>query len=108
MFVEELIRIKESESKADILQKNARVQSKQVLGDARNKAIEVVEDAETAAKTTYDSLLKEGQSISDEQYDSYIQKVKEDCRQMIVEAKKNEEKAIELIAERIVSASVNC
>lgn len=108
MFVKELTRIKESESEADRLQKEAKIQSKQILGNAQDKANELIEKAEENAKTTYDSLLREGQSVSDEQYATCIENIKAECQQMIAAAKKNEGKAVNLIAERIVSASVNC
>ena len=55
----------------------------------------------------YDSLLKEGQAKSDEQYHSFLEKTKNECNIMIENARNNESKAIELIAERIVRSSVN-
>lgn len=107
VFVEELTKIKESENYADELQRKAKADSKQALADARTKADEIALDAENRAKDTYDSLMKEGQARSDEQYDSFLAKTKEECKAMIENAKDNENKAIELIAERIVRLSVN-
>lgn len=107
MFVEELTKIKESENYADELQRKAKADSKQALADARTKADKIATDAENRAKDTYDSLMKEGQAKADEQYHLFLEKTKEECNAMIENARNNENKAIELIAERIVRASVN-
>lgn len=107
VFVEELTKIKESENKADQLQKKAKNDSKQTLDNARMRADQVIEEAENLAKDEYDSLLKEGHSKSDEEYDAFLAETKKNCTQMIEKAKNNENKAVELIAERIVKASVN-
>lgn len=107
VFVEELTKIKESENKADQLQKKAKTDSKQALEDARNKADQIVEEAQNLAKETYGSLVKEGQAKSDEEYNLFLEKTKNECEQMIEKAKGNENKAVELIAERIVKSSVN-
>ena len=107
MFVEELTKIKESENYADELQKKAKADSKQALAEARAKADQIALDAENRAKDTYDSLMKEGQAKSDEKYHSFLEKTKNECNIMIENARNNESKAIELIAERIVRSSVN-
>ena len=107
VFVEELTKIKESENYADELQRKAKADSKQALAEARTKADKIATDAENRAKDIYDSLMKEGQAKSDEQYRLFLEKTKNECEAMIEKARNNENKAIEFIAERIVRSSVN-
>lgn len=107
MFVEEMTRIKESETYADELQKKAKLNSKQVLDGARAQAVKIIGDAETRGKEIFDRLIREGQNISDEQYASALEKTGRECADMIEKAKANEKKTVDLIAERIVRNSVN-
>lgn len=107
MFAAELTKIKESEAKAEELQKKAKADYKQALEDARARAEQIVEDAENRARDVYDSLLSEGQKISDEQYDLFLASTQKECQAMVDKAANNEIKAVDLIAERIVRASVN-
>ncbi|MDO5303523.1 MAG: hypothetical protein Q4E84_06435 [Clostridia bacterium] len=108
MFAEELTKVKESETYADELQKKANVDSKQSIADAKTKAEKMLSDARIKAKDIYDTLIKEGQEISDQQYNAFLEDKKKDCADVISRARKNEESAIALIAERIVRDSVNC
>ena len=48
-----------------------------------------------------------GQELSNTQYDEYIEQTKIQCKQMIDNAKSKQESVVEMIAERIVSSSVN-
>lgn len=107
MFVEELTKIQESEAYAEELQKRARLDSKQTLEEARSKAAAIIEAAETRGREICDSLLNEGQKISDEQYALSLEETRKECEVQISKAKANEAKAVKLIAERIVRASVN-
>lgn len=107
MFAEELAKIKESEAQADALQKKAKTDAKQALADAKSRAEQLVEDAQARGREIYDALLKEGQDISDQQYNSFLEATRRECDAMVVKARSNEDKVITLIAERIVSASVN-
>lgn len=107
MFVEELTLIKESENKADELQKKAKIDSKQALEAARVQAGQVVEEAQNRAKDIYGKLISEGQAASDEEYEAYLEKTRTSCAEMAEKARANEPRAVELIAERIVEASVN-
>lgn len=107
MFAEELVKIKESEEKADELLRKAKAEARQALENANAKAEEMIEAAGATAREIADSLLKEGKEISDEQYHSFLAEAREDCRAMTERAGKNEEAAVDLIAERIVSRSVN-
>ncbi len=103
MFATELTKIKECEARADELQRKARADSKQMLEAARAKADQIVEDAENRAKDMYDSLLAEGEENSQQQYDLFLDSMKDQCKAMAEAAKEKEISAIELIAERIVS-----
>ena len=107
MFVNELAQIKESEDKADQLKAKAKTDSRKILEDANNKADEIVTQAENLAKADFDSLIKMGQELSNTQYDEYIEQTKIQCKQMIDNAKSKQESVVDMIAERIVSSSVN-
>lgn len=107
MFAEELTKIQESEAKAEQLQKQAKLDAKKALEDANAKAAQIADEAGNRAKDIYDSLLTEGQKISDQEYEEFLASTKEQCLVMAAQAQKNENKAVNLIAERIVNASVN-
>lgn len=107
MFVEELTKIKESENRADELQKKARTESKQILENAKAQSKKIIEGAEARARDIYESLVEAGQKESDEQYNLFLKKTEDECVQMIEKARDNEEKAVEIIVERIVGSSVN-
>ena len=107
MFVEEITRIRESEAKAEELQKNAKLESRKSLSDARAQADRIVEDAEMKAKEIYDTYIQEGQNEAEKQYEQSLRETHEKCQMLIAKAKDNEDKAVELIAERIVRNSVD-
>jgi len=107
VFAEELAKIKDSEACAEQLQKQTKVEIKQMLAEAEAEAGRMIETAEQRAKETYDSFINEGLDISDQQYEQHLKKMKEEFNAMIEQAKANQSKAVEFIAERIVSASVN-
>lgn len=108
VFATELTMIKESEARADELQKQAKADAKEALRKAEEKADQIVMDAENRAKTMYDSLLAEGETLAQKQYDLFLKEAKGQCEAMVNKAKANQNRAIDLIVERIVSASVNC
>lgn len=77
------------------------------MEEARTKAAKLIETAEAQGKEKFDALIAEGQKISDEQYALSLDQTKQKCAAMIEKAKVNEQKAIKMIAERIVRDSVN-
>ena len=107
MFAEELAKIQESESKAEEILKNAKLDAKQALTDAKAEAAKLVEDAKAKGKVAYDAFLAEGQTESDRQYEAFLAKTRADCRDVIDAALKKQDLAIDYIAERIVGASVD-
>lgn len=107
MFAEELAKIKDSEAKADELQREAKVSSKRMVEEAEAKANQIIEDAAGHAKDVYDALLAEGESQSNDAYDLFLTSTRSRCQEMIQKAENNKTKAINLIAERIVRSSVN-
>ena len=107
MFVEEITRIRESEAQAEELQKNAKLESKKSLSDAKTQADRIVEEAELKAKEIYDTYIQEGQEEAEKQFEQFIKETHEKCDALIAKAKDNEDKAVELIAERIVRNSVD-
>ena len=107
MFTEELNRIKESEEKADILRKEARMEAKKLMEAANTEAGKLLADAEITAKNKYDQLIKEGQQIAQSQYDQAIADARGKCAEMEEKAGQKESDVVQSIAERIVKSSVN-
>ncbi|MCQ2547679.1 MAG: hypothetical protein MJ145_01585 [Clostridia bacterium] len=107
MFVEELTKIKECETSADELQKQAKLDAAKLVDDAKLEAAHIVEEAELEAKTVYDKLVAEGTEISDKNYEDFLAKTREECKAMEVDFEAKKQGAIDLIVERIVNSSVN-
>lgn len=108
MFVDELTRIRESENQADQIRKEARAEARSKLEKARADAAEAVEQARSRARDICDSLAREGRDEFEKEYAAFLEKTRQECMRMKDEAEGRKEKATALIAERIVSASVNC
>ena len=75
---------------------NAKVEAREILNRARSEADSVSR-----------SYTDEGKAEADKQYEEYMQEIEASATRMLEEAGANRQKAIDLIAERIVSNSVN-
>ena len=100
MFVEELEKIRESESLADSLIKQAKQDGKKALENARCKA-------KKSSSLRKEALIAEGESIAGSQYEETLACCRQQCREMAEKAALCEKPAIELIIERIESG-VHC
>ena len=107
MFVEEITRIRNSEAKADEIYKDSKADAKKILRDAKSEADKLIADAEVKAKDIYDGFVHEGQEEADREYDKFLADKKNESAELIKKARNNEDKAVELIAERIVRDSVD-
>ena len=107
MFVEELEKIRESESLADSLIKQAKQDGKKALENARCKAEQIIEDAKKSSSLRKEALIAEGESIAGSQYEETLACCRQQCRDMAEKAALCEKPAIELIIERIESG-VHC
>ena len=107
MFVDELSKIRDCEERADQLKKSARIESRRNLEDARNRAAIIIEEAESKARDIYGSLIAEGDKQSDQEYASYLEQTEVDSNQLMDQAEARKKQAVDLIAERIVKASVD-
>lgn len=107
MFADELSRIVASEERAEEIQRSARAESRKHLEDARSRAAKIVEDAEDKARDIYSSLIAEGDKTSDAEYASYLKQTKQTSDEMIGQADERKNRAVDLIAERIVNLSVD-
>ena len=106
MFAEELVKIKESETYAEELQKNAKTEAEAIIADATVKAQQMLADCRAAAKETTDKLLAEGQQIAQKQYDDAIAETKANCVKLAEAAEVKKPEMIKMIVERVKS-SVN-
>ncbi|WP_338546981.1 hypothetical protein V1225_14165 [Emergencia sp. JLR.KK010] len=107
MFVEELEKIRESESLADSLIKQAKQDGKKALENARCKAEQIIEDAKKSSSLRKEALIAEGESIAGSQYEEALNRCRQQCQEMTEQVASRENRAIELIIERIESG-VHC
>ena len=107
MFIEELTRIQEVEAKTEQMLKEAKASSKRNLEDAKTHAAKILADAEGKAKDIYDALIREGEQTSADEYANFLSETENYCIAMVGQASAKKQQAVDLIAERIVSASVN-
>ena len=82
-------------------------ESAKIIEDAKVEAREILNRARGEADAVSKNYLQEGQAEADKQYEEYMQEVEASAMRMLEEAGANRQKAIDLIAERIVSNSVN-
>ncbi len=102
MFVDELNKIKDSEAKAEKMQKDALAASRKNIEDAKTRAAKIIDEANDQASEIYRGLIAEGDKTSDKEYDSYLQQTEKDSGRMVESADDRKQKAIDLIAARII------
>jgi vacuolar-type H+-ATPase subunit H len=102
LFLDELNKINESESRAEQMQKDARAEAKKILEDARAEAAGIIARARSRAETIRRECIEEGENTSAGQYEAYMKEAEAADMRMLERARANKEKAIDWIAERIV------
>ena len=102
MFIDELNKINESESKAEQMQKDARAEAKKILEDAKTEASGIIARARSKAETIRRECIAEGENTSISQYEAYMKEAEASDMLILEQARANKEKAIDWIAERIV------
>ena len=107
MFVEELEKINQSEANADQIVKDSKEEAKKIIEEAKAEAREILNRAHSKADNVYKDYLEEGRSEADGQYEKYMKDIEASALRMLKEAGENRQKAVDLIAERIVSNSVS-
>lgn len=107
MFVEELEKVNLSEANAEQILRDSKAEAKKIMEDARAEAKGILNRARSKAETVSRTYMEEGQAEADKQYEAYMKDVEASAAQMLEEAGANRQKAIDLIAERIVSNSVS-
>ena len=107
MFAEELAKIIDSESKAEQILKDAKAEAKKIMENSRTESRRIIGAAQSQAESISRKYLEEGQKEADKQYEAYIKDVESFGEQMLAGVGDKKEKAIDLIAERIVSNSVS-
>lgn len=107
MFNEEINIIRETEEKAELIKKQAKIDAKKLLEDSGMRATTIVQEAQSKAKDSYNAWMEDGQKKSEAEYDEHMAAARQDCQEMIAKAKKNQHKAVTLITERIGKFSVN-
>lgn len=103
MFAEELTKIRESEAQAEQILRQAKLDAKRSLAEAAQKAEQIIEDAKNRSRTREDTLIAEGESIAASQYEETLAHCRQQCQELTAQAASRENRAIELIRERIES-----
>ena len=106
MFAEELVKIKESETYAEELQKSAKAEAEAIVAEAEAAAQQLMTDCHISAKEKVDCLLSEGQQIAQKQYDDAIAETTELCAKLAEAAETRKPEMVKMIVERVKS-SVN-
>lgn len=102
MFATELKSVQAAEEKAEKMQKDAKLEAKQIAFDAERKAAEVLTDSEMKAEQIYQEKIRIGEERAKAEYDAAMEERKKACGQMTEAALVNCEKAVNMISERIV------
>ena len=82
-------------------------EAKKILEEAKVEAKGILNRARSKADTVSRTYTEEGQAEADKQYEAYMKEVEASAAKMLEEAGANRQKAIDLIAERIVNNSVS-
>ncbi|MDD6154156.1 MAG: hypothetical protein PUB39_01095 [Eubacteriales bacterium] len=107
MFAEELTKIKEAETQADQIIKDAKAYTRKSKSDTQAEVDGLISEAESRAKDAYDELLKEGSAEADAKYAEYMAGISKKCDDMAKAAEDSMPQAVDMIVERIVKSSVN-
>lgn len=107
MFVEELEKINLSEANAEQFLRDSKAEAKKIMEDAKAEAKGILNRARSKADTVSRTYTEEGQAEADKQYEAYMKEIEASAARMLEEAGVNRQKAIDLIAERIVNNSVS-
>ena len=106
MFAEELVKIRESETYAEELQKSAKAEADLIIAEAESQARQIIADAKALAKEKVDALMAEGQEIAQAQYDAAVAATETECMNLAAAVKDKQPEMIKVIVERVKS-SVN-
>lgn len=107
MFSDELEKIINSEEDAENLVKEAKITEKKILENARNQAEKIIEEAENKGKDYYQNQIDEGNQVAKTNYDTFIEDVKKQNRELQNNAEDKLDEVSDFIFERIVNSSVN-
>jgi len=106
MFAEELVKIKESETYAEELQKSAKAEAEAIIAEANAAAQQLMTDAGVSDKEKVGRLMAEGQQIAQQQYEDAIAETEAKCAELAAAAETKKPELVKLIVERVKS-SVN-
>ena len=106
MFAEELMKIKESETYAEELQKSAKIEAESLVAEAESQARQIIAEAKAQAKDKVDALMAEGQATAQAEYDAAITATEKQCADLVDAIKDRQPEIVKFIVERVKS-SVN-
>lgn len=107
MSIEIIKVIKEAESKAENIKKEALQGAKQIITDANIEASRILDEARQVAEARTKDVLNMAESEGQLLYDEIISKASKECENILNIADKNMDDAASIIVERIVKANGN-
>lgn len=108
-MIEEVINsIIQAEDEADKIVKDAGLQAKQSVADANVQAEKVIELAKQQAKESQKQCIAKAQKKADDDYDKAVLENNKKIENIALTAKKNTDKAIEVIIGRIKEKYARC
>lgn len=102
MSLEIVKEVKEAESRAEIIKKEAAAQAKQIILDSQKACAALLEKAGNQAKDQRNKVLQQATVAADEEGAIRRARVKAQCEALTQAANGQMEKAVELVVERIV------
>lgn len=107
MSIEIIKAIRETEEKAESIKKQAAQQSKQIIADANVQAVGILDEARNFADSESSKLLKAAEEEGQKLYDDIVNNAAKECKNILINADEQMDKAASIILERMMKPSGN-
>lgn len=108
MSIEDMKRISEAEEEAVSIRRQAQADARQIQEEGRRQAAQVLEDARKLADSSYRQVLRQAEESAEKDYQARMAQVAQECDAMKAGARERLEKAVEIIAGKVVKSSGSC
>ncbi|MPM54867.1 hypothetical protein SDC9_101650 [bioreactor metagenome] len=105
MSIELIKTIKEVEQNADQLIKDAKAEAKQLNLVAQNEAASMTKQIQDQAEAEVAVIIAQANQDAQKRYDEIIEKTIHECTQLKDNARKNLDKAVNIVYERVVKVN---
>jgi len=104
LALEHLKQIREKEEQAEKIKQEGLVESKRIVGAAREEAAALIDKANTDAIRHYDEAIAKAHEEADEDYKKIIHNAAWECDMLSEIVSKNREEAVALIVNKVMGA----